>query len=88
MSKEGSQHKVNNILSLLLTKDQNTVWWSLVLMFLEDILQHFESYFDLTLPLDHCVQDKVHDGQKGTDFLIGKAVFDAEIIVDHMEFED
>ena len=62
MPEKGSKHEVDNILTFLLTEDQDAVGWSLVLMLGEDVFQHFYSNIDLTLSLDHGVKDEVHDG--------------------------
>lgn len=86
MPKKCPQHKVNNILALLFTKDQYGVWRSLALVPLEDVLQHLYAHLDLALPLDHRVEQEIHYCEQGADFFIRVSIFHAEVIIYGMEF--
>ena len=70
MSKECSQHEVNNILTFFFCENEYALWWPLQNMSLQNLFKKFESLIGLHLPFDHSMQYKVHYSHQGANFFI------------------
>ena len=87
MSEESPQQKVNDVTGFRFSENEDTIWRSLRSMFLQNLLQHFHTFFWLQLFLYHSLQKKITYGKKCADFFIRKLFGHTVIIVDTVEFQ-
>ena len=61
MPKVSSQHEIDDLLIFLSTENQNTIRRTLQTVSRKDVLEHFDSFFNLKLFLDHRMEDEIAD---------------------------
>ena len=88
MAEESTQAEVYDLGYLFIAKDKNTIRRSLNRVLGQYLLQQLHTSFLMHLVLDHVVEEPVHDGQEGANFLVGEGILAAELIVDEVEVED
>lgn len=86
--KECLEHKVADVWNFLVSEYEDAEWRSLALVTIKNFLKHLETVLTHHVPLDHCVQSKVHYCKEGAYLFIWVRIGCAEVIIDVMEIKN